>query len=114
MISLTAYALALAVDEELHLVGTTVVAPHVDIVTRHPVPVGEEVQHGLLCPLALIHIIGILGETGEVDDAEVTRACRESVGSGFTDIVETRPDILTTHEVVVFHHIPSLLMRTRP
>ena len=75
---------------------------------------GEEVQHGLLCPLALIHIIGILGETGEVDDAEVTRACRESVGSGFTDIVETRPDILTTHEVVVFHHIPSLLMRTRP
>ena len=114
MISLAAHALTLAVDEELHLVGTTIVAPHVNIVTRHPVPVGEEVQHRFLCPLTLIHIIGILGETCEVDDAEVTRACRESVGSRFTDIVETCPDILSTHKVVVLHYIPSLLMRTRP
>ena len=75
---------------------------------------GEQVQHGFLRPLALIHIVGILGEARQVDDAEVARACRESVGRRLADIVEACPDILSADERVVLHHVPGLLMGTRP
>ena len=68
---LSANALALTIDEEFDLVGTTEVAPHINIVTWHPVPMGEKVKHRLRGPLALIHVIAILGETSEVDNTEI-------------------------------------------
>ena len=114
MITLLAHTLGLAIDEELNLIGTTEVAPHVDIVARHPVPVGEEVEHGLRGPLALVHVIGILGEACEIDDAKVAGARRESVGRRLTDIVEARPDILSSHEGVMLHHVPCLFVSARP
>ena len=74
----------------------------------------EKVQHLLVGPLALIHIISILGESSEVNDTEVTAACGESIGCGFADIVESCPYKLSSHEVIVFHHIPCLLMSRTP
>ena len=114
MVSLPLDALTLAINKELHLIGIVVVAPHIDIVAWNPVPVGEEVQHRFRGPLALIHVIGILGEACEVDDTEVARTCREAVGRGFSDIVEARPDILSSTVGRMLHHIPCLLVSTRP
>ena len=111
---LTAHTLALTVDEEFHLVGIVVVAPHIDLLTRYPVPVGEEMQHRRRGPLALIHVVGVLGEACQVDDTKIGTACRESVGRGFTDVVPTRPDILSTNVGRMLHHIPCLLMCRTP
>ena len=107
-------ALRLAVDEELHLVGIVVVAPQVDIVAGHPVPVRKQVQHGLLRPLALVHIVAILGETCQVDDAEVAAAGRETIGRGFAYVVEACPDKLSTNIRRVLHHVPRLFVSARP
>ena len=111
---LAAHTLRLAVDEQFYLVGIIIVAPHVDFVARHPVPMGEEVQHRLRCPLALIHVIGVFGETCEVDDAEVAGTSRESVGRRLADVVPSRPDILSSDERIMLHHIPGLFMRRAP
>ena len=75
---------------------------------------GEEVQHRLLGPLALIHVIGVLGEAREVDDAEVTASCREAVGRGLADVVPARPDILSADEGVMLHHVPGLFVGRTP
>ena len=71
-------------------------------------------EHRFLCPLALIHIIDILGESCQVDDAKVRATGWETVWCGFTDIVETCPDVLSTNVGRMFHDIPQLLMGTRP
>ena len=71
-------------------------------------------EHLLLRPLTLIHIVAVLRETSEVDDTEVTAAGWKSVRSWLTYIVEASPDELTAHEVIMLHHIPSFLVRTTP
>ena len=111
---LSSNALTLTIDEEFDLVGATEVAPHINIVAWHPIPVREEMKHRFLGPLTLVHIIDILGETCEVDDAEVARARREAVRRGFTDIVEARPNVLTSNVWGMLHHIPGLFMSARP
>ena len=74
----------------------------------------EEMEHLLVGPFALIEIIRILGESREVNDTEVTAAGGKSVGRGFADIVESRPNKLSAHEVVMLHYIPCLLVGRAP
>ena len=97
-------------EEKVHLVSAIEIAPHIYLVTRHPVPVWEEMQHGLLRPLTLIHIIGILGETCQVDDAKIRATSRETIGRRFSDIIEPCPDKLSTNIRRMFYHIPQLLV----
>ena len=104
------YALTLAVDEEFHLVGIVIIAPHVDGLTGQPVPVREQMEHRLLCPLALIHVIHILREAGKVYYSEITAACWEPVWCWLADVVETCPDELSADESIMLHHIPRLLV----
>ena len=113
-VGLAADALTLAVDVELHLVGIVVVAPKVDCLTRQPVPVRKEMKHRLGGPLALIHIIGVLRETGQVDDAKVTATCRIAVGRGLTDVVPACPDKLPGAVRRVLDDVPSLLVGRTP
>ena len=113
-ICLPPYTLTAPVDIQLHLIGLVVIAPHVNGLAFYPVPVGEEVQHGLVGPLALIHIVGVLGEACQVDDAEITTPGGIGIRCGFADIIETCPDELSTHKIVVLHHVPCLLMRAAP
>ena len=91
-----------------------IIAPHIDGLTRKPVPVREEMEHILAGPLTLIHIVTVLRKTRQVDDAEITAACRIGVWRRFSDVIETGPDKLTSHKVVVFHHIPGFLVGTAP
>ena len=107
-------ALALAIDEQLYLICLVVIAPHIYLLTRKPVPVREEMENRLLRPFTLIHIITVLRKTSQVDDAKITAACRIGIRSRFADIVETSPDKLTAHEIIVLHHIPGLFVRTAP
>ena len=61
-------------------------------------------QHRLIrTPLGLIHVVDILREAGQVDNAKVRAACRPTVRSRLTDIIEARPDVLSTDKVVVLH-----------
>ena len=107
-------ALALTINEEFHLVGMVVIAPHIYLLTRNPVPVREEMEHILVSPLALVHIVTILWQTSEVDDTEVAATCRIRIRSRLADIVEARPDKLSAHKVVVLNHIPCFLVGTAP
>ena len=91
-----------------------IIAPHIDGLTREPVPMREEMEHILAGPLALIHIITVLRKTRQVDDAEITAACRISVRRRFSDVIETGPDKLASHKVVMLHHIPGFLVGTAP
>ena len=104
VLALAAHALGLPVDEEFHLVGVVIVGPEVYLLAFLPVPVGEEVQDGLVRPpLALIQVINVFGESGQVDDAEVGAARGPAVGRGLADVVEAGPDVLAGDEVVVLH-----------
>ena len=71
-------------------------------------------QHGLVRPLALVHVIHILRLTTEVDDAKVAAAGWEAIGCGFTDVVEARPDKLSTAIRRMLHHVPVLFVRRTP
>ncbi len=64
----------LAVKEQFYLVGIVVVGLHVDLFTLGPVPMGKEVEHCFVRPFALVHVIGVFGESGKVDDAEIGAA----------------------------------------
>ena len=75
---------------------------------------GEEVEHGLLRPLALIHVIAILGEAREVDDAEIRAARRETVRRRLSEVIEARPDILSAHVRAMLHYIPRLFVGRAP
>ena len=112
--SLRLHALRLAVDKKFHLVGIVVIAPHINILSRRPVPVREKMEHRLVRPLRLIEVIGILRKSGKVDDAEIRAACRPSVRSRLADIVESRPHILPADESIVTNQLYGFLMRVSP
>ena len=112
--SLLADALTLAIDKEFYLIGIIIITPHVDGLTRQPVPMREEMQHIFLSPLTLIHIIAVFWKTRQIDNAKITATGRISIRSRFTDIIETGPDKLSAHKVVVLHHIPGFFMGTTP
>ena len=103
-----------AIDIKLYFIGVIIVGPEVDGLAGAPVPMGEEMEHGLSGPLALVHIVTILGEACKVDDTEVRAACREAVRCGFADIVEASPDELSTYVRGVLYNIPCLLVSRAP
>ena len=107
-------AFRLSVHEQFHFVSLVVVAPKVNSLTFYPVPVRKEMEGWLVGPFALIEIIGVLRETCQVDDAEITAAGRESVRRWFADVVPSRPDVLTRDEVVVLDEVPSFLLQIAP
>ena len=102
-----AHALALAIDEEFHLIGIVVIAPQIHGLSFRPVPMREEMEHRLVGPLTLIHVITVFREAGKVDDAEVTAASREAVRCWLTDIIPACPDELSGTIGRVFHHDSS-------
>ena len=74
----------------------------------------EKMQHRFVSPLTLVKIIGILRKSGKVYNAKVAASSREIKGSGFANIIETRPNKLSRAEGCVFHHIPSSLVSGTP
>ena len=74
----------------------------------------EKVQHVLVGPLALIHIIYVFRESGKVYDAEIAAVSRESVRSRLADVVPAGPDELSRAERRVLYDFPSLLVRAAP
>ncbi len=93
-------ALRLTVDEEFDFIGIVVVGPHVNFLSRLPVPMREEVKHSLVgAPLRLIHIIYVFRDAGKVYNAEVGTAGRPAEGCRLSEVVESGPDELTGDEV---------------
>ncbi len=75
----------------------------------------EEVQQHLVrTPVGLIHVVNILREASQVDNAKVRAACRPTVRSRLTDIIETRPDVLSADKVVVLHMTHSTFVTVAP
>ncbi len=63
-----------------------------------PGPVREDVHHGLAAPLALVHVVPVLGKTAEIARTEFRTPCRpEAIGRRFAQIVESGPDELARH-----------------
>ena len=91
-----------------------VITPHIYVLTRYPVPVREQMQHILVCPFTLIHIIYIFRETCKVNNSEIATVCWESIRSRFAYIVPSRPYELTSAIWCVLHYIPCLLVCTAP
>ena len=100
------------IDEEFNLVGIVIIGPEVNGLTREPVPMREEMEHRFAGPLALVHIVTILGEACQIDNAEVGTTCWETIRRRFTDIIETSPDELSTNIRRMLDHIPHLLVST--
>ena len=71
-------------------------------------------EHRFVGPLTLIHVITVLWEAREVDDAKVTAACRETVRRRLSDIIPACPDKLSGAIGRMLHYIPRLLMRGAP
>ena len=107
-------ALTLAVDKEFYLIGMIIVAPQVNFLSLLPVPVREQIEHRFVGPFALVHIIDILRLSGQVDDTKIAAAGGETVRRRLTDIVETRPDKLSTDIRCMLHDIPRLFVCRTP
>ena len=103
-----------AVDEELDLVGVVVVAPEVDLLARHPVPMREEVEYRPFRPFALVHVVDVLREACKVDDAEIAASGREGVRRRLSDVVPACPDELARAIWGVLDGVPALLMGRAP
>ena len=76
---------------------------------------GKKMQHRLVrTPLGLIHIVDVLREASQVDNAKVRATCRPTVRSRLTDIIEARPDVLSTDKVVVLYMAHSTFVTVAP
>ena len=91
-----------------------IVAPQVNFLSLLPVPVREQIEHRLVGPFALVHIINILRQSGQVDDTKIAAAGGETVRRRLTDIVETRPDKLSADIRCMLYHIPRLFVCRTP
>ncbi len=114
VILFTAYPLTLSIDKELNLIGVVVVAPHIHRLTFRPVPVGEEMEHRLMGPFTLIHVIAVLREPREINDPEIAAPGGEAVWCRLTNIIPASPDELSGTPRCVLHHIPHLFMSGTP
>ena len=75
----------------------------------------EEMKHCLVrTPLALIHVIYVLGNSRQIHDAEERAARGETVRSGLADIIEPGPYKLTHYEVVLLNVAHCALMSRTP
>ena len=100
-----ASALALAVDEELSLVvvGVAHHRCHLAFASR-PSPVGQQMDGVVaVVPYRAVEIVAVLGQSGEVADAEIAAARRPVgvVGRGLAEIIKARPDKLPDGVVLV-------------
>ena len=69
------------------------VTPHVDLLARLPVPMRQEMQHGLRAPLRLIVVIVVLGKSARVHDPEVRADARPTIERRrLAAVVEPGPD----------------------
>ena len=75
---------------------------------------GEEMEHGLIRPFALVHIIDVLREAGKIYNAEIRTASREAVRRRFSNIIEARPNELSTDIRRMLDYVPSLFMGAAP
>src|ERR1039458_3342771 len=89
-----------AIEPQLDLLGVGV-DRHRDLLTlvAGPVPVREEVQRGLIGPHTAVEVEAVLGEAGQVDDAEI-RTMRGPIAGvavrrRLAEIVEAGPDEFT-------------------
>ena len=69
-----------------------------------PVPMGHKVDHGLGGPLALIEVVTIFREPGEIDKAKIRTARRPvilvvapPIRCGLADVVEAGPHEFSEH-----------------
>src|ERR1017187_9684448 len=83
---------ALAIEKQLHALRVAV-DPDFDLpaLLARPVPVREEMQHGLRSPPCLVIVKVVLGETAHIHNAEMGVDTRPSVGSGLAAVIESRP-----------------------
>ena len=112
-------SLALAIDEELGfiVVGIAVDGSHLAPALLAPAPVRQQVYGvSLLLPVRAIEIVAVLGQAGEVADAEVAAARRPVavVGSRLAQVVEASPYELADHPVVVVLPAPVVVGQVRP
>ena len=54
-------------------------------------------------PNTLVHVINILGESGQIDNAEVAASRGPSIGGRFANVVKTGPNKLPADEVVLLY-----------
>ena len=113
--SLVAHTLRLSIHEKLHFVGIVIICPQIYVLSLRPIPMWEKMQHRLVrTPLGLIHIVDVLREASQVDNAKVRATCRPTVRSRLTDIIEARPDVLSTDKVVVLYMAHSTFVTVAP
>ena len=65
-------------------------------------------------PSCLVDPVSVLRETGKVYDAEIRAACRPSVWSRFSDVVESCPYELSADEIIVAYELEGLLVGASP
>ena len=75
---------------------------------------GEEMEYGLISPFTLVHVIDVLREAGKIYNAEIRTASREAVRRRFSNIIEARPNELSTDIRRMLDYVPSLFMSAAP
>ena len=115
------FAQRFPVEEELHCGGIGIglypdtALAVLDVVSgvSLPVPVGHQVDHGVVLhagPDTLIHIKCILGDAGGIHRAEVRALGRPgAVGAGLADVVKAGPHKLAQNPFPVPVHLPGML-----
>ena len=81
----------MTIDEQLGFIGMIEVGPDIDRLSIFPVPMGEDMKHGLVRPFALIKVIDIFWESSQVNNTEIAAASGPTVRSGLANVVEPAP-----------------------
>ena len=71
-------------------------------------------KHRFTRPLALVHVVSVFREPGEIDDAEIGTDRRPGIRSRLTDVVPTGPDKHARNEIVLLDQLPCFLVRRAP
>ncbi len=109
------YPLRLTVYEQFHLISIIIVSPEVDLVTLFPVPVRIQMQNIFIrTPTALIHIVDILRETRQIDNAKIRTAGRPTERCRLSDIIKSGPYELPHNKFIVLHIAHCTLMGSAP
>src|SRR5262245_5580425 len=74
----------------------------------------QEMQDWLVCPLALIHVIGVFRESREIDDAKVGTDGGPRIRRRFANVIPPSPNKHARQEVVLLHNLPRLFMGRSP
>src|ERR1035437_767194 len=101
------YAEAFAIEKKLHRVATRVAEHRNDLAfLALPVPVGEQVQHQIGRPLALVEVIIVFRKSAGVEHT----AGRKFAGpTRFAQIINPSPPKVADDIVMYFNKLPKLL-----